>query len=261
MNYYEILGIDFNASKNEIKQAYRKLSLQLHPDKNNNNQENKSKITFEELNEAYNILFNDNSRITYDNTIGKNNIVSIKNNETKKEENVSTLIYSMTITLEDSYFGGSFPLSIERIIYNNEIKEKEKETIYVDLSQGIDNEEIIILKEKGNMNKSGIYGDLKIQIFIQEHAIFKRKGLNLLLDKNISFKDSICGFDIAINHINNNKFILKNYGEIILNKSNKIIKKKGFIRNNNIGNLIINFFVEIPDKLSKDQIAKLNTIL
>ena len=43
-NLYEILGVDEKASQEEIKRAYRKLSLQNHPDRNNNSPESTSKF-------------------------------------------------------------------------------------------------------------------------------------------------------------------------------------------------------------------------
>ncbi|UCF11939.1 MAG: molecular chaperone DnaJ [Thermoplasmatales archaeon] len=61
-DYYEILGIDKNASKSEIKKAYRKLALKYHPDKNpDKNAEEK----FKEISEAYAVLYDDEKRKMY----------------------------------------------------------------------------------------------------------------------------------------------------------------------------------------------------
>src|SRR3989338_2039100 len=60
-NYYDILGVPKNASKEDIKNAYRKLAHKYHPDKSGGN-ENK----FKEVNEAYQILINDKKRAEYD---------------------------------------------------------------------------------------------------------------------------------------------------------------------------------------------------
>ena len=59
--YYRILGIDEQASKTEIKRAYRRLALKYHPDKNPGNQERAAKI-FTAINKAYSILI-DNAHI------------------------------------------------------------------------------------------------------------------------------------------------------------------------------------------------------
>lgn len=63
-DYYEILGIAKNASKEDIKKAYRKLAMQHHPDRNPNNKEAESK--FKEASEAAEILLEDNKRARYD---------------------------------------------------------------------------------------------------------------------------------------------------------------------------------------------------
>jgi DnaJ family protein A protein 2 len=62
MNPYEVLQVSRNASKDEIKKAYRKLALNHHPDRGG--QEEK----FKEISEAYNILSDDTSRQFYDAT-------------------------------------------------------------------------------------------------------------------------------------------------------------------------------------------------
>jgi len=63
-DYYKILGIDEKANEDEIKKAYRKLSMMHHPDKNGNTEESKQK--FQELNNAYATLSDANKRRTYD---------------------------------------------------------------------------------------------------------------------------------------------------------------------------------------------------
>ena len=63
-DYYEILGLDKNASKEEIKKAYRKIAIKFHPDKNPDDKEAEEK--FKEAAEAYEVLSNDEKRQKYD---------------------------------------------------------------------------------------------------------------------------------------------------------------------------------------------------
>lgn len=63
-NYYDILGISPTASSDEIKKAYRKLSLKFHPDKNDGD-EYFSQM-FRQVNDAYNILIDPEKRRFYD---------------------------------------------------------------------------------------------------------------------------------------------------------------------------------------------------
>ena len=64
MDYYEILGISRTATKEEIKRAYRKLAMKYHPDRNPGNKEAEEK--FKEINEAYQVLIDDEKRAIYD---------------------------------------------------------------------------------------------------------------------------------------------------------------------------------------------------
>lgn len=62
-NYYKVLGVERCASYSEIKNAYYNLAKQYHPD---NRRNGKYQIQFNEINEAYNILIDDNKRNEYD---------------------------------------------------------------------------------------------------------------------------------------------------------------------------------------------------
>jgi len=63
-DYYEVLGLQKNASSQEIKKAYRKLAIKYHPDKNPENKEAEEK--FKEAAEAYSVLSNSEKRSRYD---------------------------------------------------------------------------------------------------------------------------------------------------------------------------------------------------
>src|SRR4030043_2262674 len=65
-DYYEALGVSKSASKEEIKDAYRKLALQYHPDRNKSPD---AEEKFKEISEAYAVLSDDGKRQQYD-TLG-----------------------------------------------------------------------------------------------------------------------------------------------------------------------------------------------
>ncbi|MFC1910879.1 DnaJ domain-containing protein, partial [Chloroflexota bacterium] len=64
-DYYKILGITDDASHDEVKKAYRKLAFQYHPDTNPGN-EKQASDKFQEINEAYCVLCDENKRKEYD---------------------------------------------------------------------------------------------------------------------------------------------------------------------------------------------------
>ena len=63
-DYYEVLGVDKNASEDEIKKAYRKLAIKYHPDRNPDSKEAEEK--FKEAAEAYDVLHDPQKRQQYD---------------------------------------------------------------------------------------------------------------------------------------------------------------------------------------------------
>src|SRR5437870_2651307 len=63
-DFYDILGVSKSADADELKRAYRKLAMQYHPDRNPGDKSSEHK--FKELNEAYDVLKDDQKRAAYD---------------------------------------------------------------------------------------------------------------------------------------------------------------------------------------------------
>src|SRR5690348_6879240 len=76
-DYYDVLGVQKGAGKDEIKSAYRKLALQYHPDRNKSPEATER---FKEISEAYAILSDDEKRTQYD-QFGRQGIYERYNSE------------------------------------------------------------------------------------------------------------------------------------------------------------------------------------
>ena len=63
-NHYKVLGLEETATKDEIKKAFRSLSLKYHPDRNPNNQDAVDK--FQEINNSYEVLSDEQKKREYD---------------------------------------------------------------------------------------------------------------------------------------------------------------------------------------------------
>lgn len=141
-DYYEVLGVIKTASDQEIKQAYRKLALKYHPDKNKGNKE--SEEMFKEATEAYEVLRDPKKRASYD-KFGHEGVGGFDNfgrgaysdfsdifgnvdlgdifegffgssgrSRSQRTRRGSDLQYDMTITLEEAASGSEVQIEIPR---------------------------------------------------------------------------------------------------------------------------------------------------
>jgi len=301
-NYYNILGVEESATKEEIKKAYRGLSFKFHPDKNPGNSEATGK--FQKISEAYETLGDEQKREEYDmsrknpfmrmNGMNGNNGMDVPMDDIfnmffggmpgfppgfppgvklhvfnggpmgfhQAIQKPSPIIKNITINLEQILNGATVPLEIERWIVENGMKVFENETVYVTIPQGIDEGEMIILRDKGNVINENAKGDIKIFVKITNDTLFKRSGLDLIFDKNITLKEALCGFSFEIKYVNGKSYTLNNNkGNIIPPEYRKIYPNMGLKRGEHSGNMIIHFHVDFPEKLTEEQIIKLSEVL
>jgi len=327
-NYYELLGVNENASQEEIKKAYRTLSLKCHPDRNLN--DNGAKEKFQALNQAYETLSDAEKKQEYDMTRkGIPSFFGVPQNGGPDIENIFSMLFgqgfppgggqgfplgcgqgfpggqgfpvggnihifpgtrmnfasgstpgfphafmqqslqkptpiikNVTVTMEQVFNGSNLPIEIERWVVQNGTKIVETETIYLPIPKGIDDGELIVLSDKGNVVNESIKGDIKIFIKVEPHSNFQRKGLDLLTIQKISLKEALCGFNLEFKHLNGRTYTLNNNnGTIIHQNYTKTIPGLGLTRESHVGSLLMSFNVEFPEQLDAEQIAKLKDIL
>jgi DnaJ family protein B protein 11 len=172
------------------------------------------------------------------------------------------IVKSLQITMSHVLNGISLPLEIERWIMENGNKVFEKETIYVEVPKGIDDKEMIVLRDRGNVINDQSKGDIKITILVQNNTQFKRSGLDLILVKTISLKEALCGFSFELEHLNGKSYTLNNgKGNVVPFGYSKTYNNMGITRGDHTGNMIINFNIQFPEKLTEEQICGLNSLL
>jgi len=293
-SHYNILGVSESASQDEIKKAYRSLSLKFHPDKNNGSDSNGK---YQKINEAYEVLGDDQKKEEYDAlkknrnpffhmANGSNMDIPIDNifnaifgggmqgfmpqggpffNQNQGQHGNQTfhfvqglqkptpIIKNISITLEQVYSGSNIPIEIERWLVENGTKVIEKEIIYLTIPKGIDDGEMVVLREKGNVISDTVKGDIKIFIRVEPNNVFKRKGLDILVDHKISLKDALCGFTMEYKHINSKTYTLNNNSVAIQPGYTKTIAGMGLTRETHTGNLVLIFNIEFPTQLTEEQ--------
>jgi DnaJ-class molecular chaperone len=297
---YDILNVSKDAGEDEIKKAYRKLSLQYHPDRNSGTEDK-----FKEINEANEILSDPVKREQYDMENSGMRGFGINVQEFHDINNVfqsmfgggggpnvmfhagggfpgggfpgggfpahffnqlnrpQPIIKTLNLTILEAFNGGSFPMNIEKWNMVNGHEIMNTETFNLMVPAGIDENEVIVLRDMGHSIDDNNKGDVKITIQINNDTPFIRQGMDLLYRQTITLKEALCGFKFDLKHLNQKTICLNNNTAptVIKPKFKKIIPGLGMQKDGKYGNLIIEFDVIFPDGLTPRQIKQLNEIL
>ena len=280
---YSILEISKDASEQDIKKAYRKLTLQYHPDRNNSSD---AEEKIRKINEAYEVLGDKEKRMLYDSGANQfkfpfsegqevdiNNIFNmffnggiphqsgfrVFRNGVPQLIKPSPMLQTLTLTLEQSFKGCSVEIKIDRMVSIGPSVSYETETFNVSIPAGIDQEQFII-QEKGNVCEN-CKGDVIITIDVEKNPPFSRRGIDLIYSKTLTLKESLCGFLFVINHPSGESIVIEER-TITKPSSKKVIPEMGMRKDGQqFGNLIIEFSIEFPESLTTEQIDLINTIL
>lgn len=266
-NYYDILGVDKNATQDEIKKAYRNLSKIYHPDKNKDNKDAEKK--FKEINEAHSVLGDEQKRKEYDmkqsfGSAGFNPFESHWNpfgsNFTggfgfrTSYQMASDITMSLTISLEDAYYGCKKPIRVGMRNMN------------VDIPKGVTTGKKLKLSGLG-VKGHDIYGkeamgDLIITINVQNtEKMWLNNDGSLEVMYSLNWLDAILGAEQEIDIFD--KIVKFRCPKFTQNGGYSLISNKGFPKfkeEGKYGNIKVNYIIKMPKNLTDEQLKLLNKI-
>lgn len=142
---------------------------------------------------------------------------------------------------------------------------REKKTIEVEVDKGMMEDSKITFTGLSNESPDAIAGDVIFIIRELPHHVFKRGGrrpYDLMIEKDISLVDALCGFEFTIEHLDG-RVLYVNNSDVIKPNDLKEIRDEGMPIKSRIwdkGSLFIRFNVVFPDKLGGEQIEKLKNL-
>jgi DnaJ-class molecular chaperone len=272
-DFYQILGVDENASQAEIKKAYRKLALKWHPDKNDaDNAEQK----FKEINEAYEVLSDPKKRKSYDqmghqafNQAGAYGGAG-GTNQGWQQSGPFTYSYSSSgggspfsggtdpFEIFNEFFGGGSPFSQAR--RRRQMPTYELKIDFMEAMEGTEKSLVHQGEEKTIKIPAGInsgtrirFQDFLVRVKIKPHDVFKRKGSDIIVEQKIPLTTALLGGEIKVPTLEGKVKLKVRPGT----NTGTMIRLRGrgapVLRRNKKGDQYVKVKVDFPDKLTNKQ--------
>lgn len=288
IDYYKVLGLDKNATKNDIKKAYRKLARKYHPDLNPNDTAAQKK--FQQVNEAHEVLIDPEKRKKYD-QYGKDwqhaEEFEKARSQQRQQQSYSSGGFGGAGTGgfggAGGFEGGDFSDFFESMFggasrgggrrtgfrgqdYNSELRlnltdvySSQKQTLTVNgknirltIPAGVENGQTIKIKGYGGEGVSGApAGDLFITFAIHNNTSFKREGPHLYKDVDLDIFTAALGGEIMVETFDGK--VKLNVKPETQNGATVKLKGKGFPvykKEGAFGNLFITYKLKTPTNLS-----------
>jgi len=340
--FYDLIGVEKNATTNEIKKAFRQKALKEHPDKGGDPEK------FKELSVAYEVLSDAEKRKIYDKYgeeglkegggMGGGDFGDIFDllggmgggrSQQSKQKKCKSVMHPLKCKLEDLYNGktAKFQVTRDRICVDckgvggkdtsavkkcsacngqgmrtrivqlgigviskssgpcdecnatgetidpkNKCKTcngqkviKEKKQLTVDIDKGAPNGAIYTLHGEADEFPGFEPGDVVIKVIEEEHEKFKRKGADLVMEKEITLFEALTGVSFTLTHLDKRKILVKSAPQEIIKPGDiKTLESQGMPFHKTTyknGNIFIVFTVKFPEKLDDNQRKAITNVL
>ena len=280
-DYYKILGVERNASQDEIKKAFRKLAHEHHPDKKTGNADK-----FKEANEAYGVLSDTQKRQQYDtfgsagpqmggSGFGGFNAQDFGGFDFSQFSGGFGQGGSVEFDLNDilgSMFGGGRPrqkrgrnilvdveLLFKESIFGVDRELNVRKELKVHIPAGMEDGETVRLAGAGEAIEGGIPGDLHIRVHVKNNTIWRKERYSLVTELPVKLSDALLGAEYPLETLDG-EIKLKipegiTHGEVLR------IKGKGVpMDKSHRGDALVIVRITMPRKLSRDMKKKIEEL-
>jgi DnaJ-class molecular chaperone len=258
-DYYEVLGLQKNASEDDIKKAYRQLAMKYHPDRN---KESGAEDKFKEAKEAYETLSDPEKKVAYDqfgHSSQQNPFAHKTSSRAHHWEFNPEDLHGMHHVFEEMFKQqGGFTRN----------KSPQPTVISISLKDAYTGR-VVRPDAKTTLNiPAGVRPDTKMfvdgrlfKINIQPNEKFKRALDDLMTEVSISAIEAMLGIEAILEHLDGTKFQFTIPAGIqsgqIVKLSNKGMKNP---ETNHVGDILVRIGVFIPKTLSNSEKDSLKTI-
>lgn len=276
-DYYKILGVNKDASEEEVKKAFRKLAHSYHPDKKSGDE-----AKFKEASEAYSVLSDKKKRAQYD-SFGSAGAGGFQggagfdssqfgfdfsgfgngNFDAGDLGDILSSIFGgrrvrrgrdVAVDIELSFQESIFGTERKVVVNSKFVKQKE---VSINVPPGIENGQMIRLSGMGETLEGGLPGDLYVKVHVRRHPYLRKEGYNLIMDLSVKLSEALLGAERLIATLDG-EVTLKvpsgtKHGTILRVKGRGVPHSMPARQSGGRGDLYVRVSVVIPEKLSKEQ--------
>jgi DnaJ-class molecular chaperone len=282
MDYYSTLGVQRNASEDEIKKAYRKLAMKHHPDRGGD------EATFKKISEAYDVLSDPKKKEVFDLGGDPNQQGGGPWGNSFNQGPFEFHFGGGNPGMDDIFsrfgFGGGFgqrpmrknrslniniDITLEEVLTGKDLNAEitvpgtnKKKMINIAIPAGIESGQQIRYEGMGDDHIKDLRpGDLIVNINVMPHHKFRREHNNIIVEETIDVWSAMLGSQLEIKTLDGKSLTINIPPGT---QPNTVLSCRGeglpVIRTRARGNLLVNIKVEIPRNLSHSVSEKLRSL-